>query len=286
MPIVTAAIIGGVASLAGGMMAREGAEDASAQDRENAQRATEVNSAEALKNREFQERMSSTAYQRAMVDMRSAGLNPILAASRGGASTPSGAAGSAVAPAPTLNAGAAGVTAAQQVANIGMTVASAEQARAQSRNLDADTRNKEAEHPFYLGKGGWQDVEIGRLRQITEEAAARTSLTDEQRKLVHEEIKNAQEENRRIQAHTGNYKADTALKWIQTSLQELQWPEAHGKAQWHLKYPTASRERNWPDTSISDIGRWGAITGNSAYNAAQGLRAPSGSNFSEGKIRW
>ena len=49
----------------------------------------ETNYLRSLENRDYQTQLANTAYQRAVADMKKAGINPALAGSVGGASTPS-----------------------------------------------------------------------------------------------------------------------------------------------------------------------------------------------------
>lgn len=82
-----AAIAGGIASGAGGLL------DTATNFYQN-KKNREFSAAEAKKQRDWEERMSSTTYQRAVADMEKAGINPAMAFSNGapGASTPTGSA--------------------------------------------------------------------------------------------------------------------------------------------------------------------------------------------------
>lgn len=117
MGILAAAapFIAPAATIAGGILGYKGVEDTNVANRdiasarnvmevEEAKKARDFSAEQAEINRKYMERMSSTAVQRRMADMRKGGINPILAG-KFDASSPAGAA------APTAKANAHGYTA-------------------------------------------------------------------------------------------------------------------------------------------------------------------------------
>lgn len=113
---------------------------------------------QAAKNRKFQERMSNTEYQRSMADMKLAGLNPILAYQKSGASTPPG----SVATMPT-NPGAEAVRGATSAMALKTAQAQVDNLNASSM-LSAERLNTEQAQQALLGT----NAQLNQQRLLTE----------------------------------------------------------------------------------------------------------------------
>lgn len=177
------AIIGGAASLFGGMNANS------------------ANQAASREQMAFQEKMSNTSYQRGMADMKAAGLNPMLAYSQGGASTPGGGSFQGVQPRSSIVSGSVsgqGQTAAQT----DLLLASAEKTRAEKSEIEART----ATYPVSIEKMNQEIKEsverIDDIRQRVATGASSAANLDQQTVNLKAQIPQIQATIRNLIAQT------------------------------------------------------------------------------------
>jgi len=158
----------------------------------------EANAKQAELNRKFQERMSNTAHQRQVKDLRAAGLNPILSAKYGGSSTPGGA------QATMQNLTANAVNSAKQVTRLGQELRNM---KAQERHTGAQTIQAQAQADSAVATAG--------------EARARTRIHSA--KAVAEENKAIIETEKRkaLEAFVGaTSPGENAAKGIQNTVEQ------------------------------------------------------------------
>lgn len=136
-----------------------------------------LNMYQANKQMDFQERMSSTAHQREVQDLKRAGLNPILSAKLGGSSTPPG----AQAQIPDLgNSARSAIDAMSATADVGLKAA-------QMRDINAAAALKEAEGRVYTRT---ELERIDTVRETLRKLQLDSDISWEMRDKIQKEIRN------------------------------------------------------------------------------------------------
>lgn len=211
------------ASLLGGLLSNKSSAD-------RAEEAAEFNAEQAQINRDWQERMSNTAHQREVKDLRLAGLNPILSAGGKGAVTGSGSSASMQA-IPATDVLSPAVSSALQTSRLGQeldNMAAVERnTRAQTENTNADTALKMVDYNVRK-----QD-ELLRMNQAEHELR-KMGLTEAQIEKTLEEIK-------KVKADTNVSVSQVPLIKAQTAFQSSSARSAATKADLDARLSEAER---------------------------------------------
>lgn len=210
MATIGSSLLSSGGGLLGGLLGQSGAADTNAKQ-------MAFNAQEAQKNREFQWQMGTTAYQRAMEDMKLAGLNPILAA---GGISPSSGGGAQASVSGLQNPGAELGKGVASASRLGIEAIAAKQAMTQTQKDSSQTD---------LNKT------TGSLTQELEKKAAQEKVTSAaQQKNLEETTRNTSADtlNKGIQSMILSHDATTAFQKSRLAQYEADQSQKYGPGTW------------------------------------------------------
>lgn len=134
-----------------GALSYYGTQQTNEMNKSIADAANVFNATQAQMNRDFQERMSNTSWSRGVADMERAGLNPMLAYAKGGATQPGGSSASAVVP-NMGNAMAGAINSSQAASSVN---ASVDKMREEAKLVDAQRGQVAVEAQRIVADTAW-----------------------------------------------------------------------------------------------------------------------------------